>query len=359
MVRVVFKLVVLVCLIGMYSCSNDVVVGPNKPKPKALGKMNNIAILTEKTIWEGAVGDSIRYFFAGEFPVTPRPEPLFDLKFYATEKLQYEEVLKELRTFLVIVDLDDEESSTTKMLRKDIGEEKFRQAKTDPNYTTSVGKNKWATNQILIYVFGNGHNELFELLRANFPAIATRIKNHDAEQLAQLTYASGDNLGITEEIKKRYGYDIRVPGDFRVALDDPTNQLYWLRKEIEGVGTMSVSFSEYPYENIDQLSLANFKAIRNKHGADRSYSTEVNSTMQINDIDMPILEYPFNKDGSYGKEFRGIWELNNDFIGGPFIGYLFINEEKNTVLFVDTWVMAPGKSKRKYLQQLELIVKGS
>jgi hypothetical protein len=358
MTQTVIKVAFFLSMLGVFSCSNDVVIGPNKPKPKAFGKMNDVVILSEKTIWEGAVGDSIRYYFGGEFPVTPRPEPLFDLRYFPTEKVEYEEALRELRTYIVVVDLSDEESSTTKMLKKDLGEIKFDQAKADPTFTTSVGKNKWATNQILIYVFGNGHDDLFTQIRENFPAMATRIKNHDAEQLASLTYATGDNIGLTNEVKSRYGFDIRIPADFRVILDDEENNFFWLRKEVEGVGVMSMSFSEYPYETTEQLSIESFKAMRNKHGSDRTYSTEANSIMRINDIDMPILVYPFNKDGSYGKEFRGIWELDNDFIGGPFISYLFINESKNTVLLVDSWVMAPGKTKRKYLQQLELIVKG-
>lgn len=358
MIQNVIKVAFFLSMLGIYSCSNDVVVGPAKPKPKAFGKMNDVVVLSEKTIWEGAVGDSVRYYFGGEFPVTPRPEPLFDLRYYPTEKIEYEEALQELRTYIVVVDLSDEESATTKMLKRDLGQVKFDQAKSDPEFNTSVGKNKWATNQILIYIFGNSHDELFELIRTNFPAIATRIKNHDAEQLASLTYAAGDNLGLTEEINTRYGYDIRIPADFRVAVDDEKNNYFWLRKEVDGIGTMSISFSEYPYQSTDQLTKESFKSIRDKHGSDRTYSAETNSIMRINDIDMPILVYPFNKDGSYGKEFRGIWELDNDFIGGPFISYLFINEKKNTVLFVDTWVMAAGKSKRRYLQQLELIVKG-
>jgi len=358
MIQTVIKFAFLFSILGIFACSNDVVRGPAKAKPKAFGKMNDVVVLTEKSIWEGAVGDSIRYYFAGEFPVTPRPEPLFDLKYYPTEKIEYEDALRELRTYIVVVDLSDEESATTRMLKKDLGNEKFARAKSDPNYTTSLGKNKWATNQILIYVFGNSHNELFSLIRDNFPAVATRIKNHDAQQLASLTYAAGDNLGLSEEIKNRYGFDIRIPADFSVALDDKQNNYFWLIKDMQGIGAMSITFSEYPYKNTEQLSKENFKIIRNKHGNDRNYSGETSSTMLINDIDMPVLEYSFNKNGSYGKEFRGIWELNNDFIGGPFISYLFINEKKNTVLFVDTWVMAPGKTKRRYLQQLELIVKG-
>lgn len=344
-------------LMMLGSCSNDVVIAPAKPKPKALGKMNSVTVLTDKQMWEGAVGDSLRHYFGGEYPITPRPEPLFDLRFFPTEKIEYEEILRELRVYLVVVNLNDEESSTTKMLKRDIGESKFNQAKKDPEYTTSVGKNKWAYNQLIIYVFGNSHDEIMKEIRENFGAIAMRIKAHDTDQLASLTYVKGENIGLSKELKSKYGYSFKVPGDFKVVIDEPQNNYYQLRKDYED-DVLIMSFSEYPYTSTDQLSKAYLKEIKNKHGRDRSYSTEPNSFMVINDIDLPILEYPFNKEGSYGKEFRGIWELENDFMGGPYISYLFINEEKGKILLVDTWVHAPGKKKRNYLQQLELIVKG-
>lgn len=350
----------LVIVIGSVftSCSNDVVLTPSKPKPKALGKMNTIVVLTDQQMWDSAIGDSIRYYYAGEFPVTPRPEPLFDLRYFSTEKILYEEALRELRMYLVIVNLSDPESATTKMLRKDLGDEKFRKAQIDPSYTTSVGKNKWATNQLIIYVFGNTHEEIFQELRQNFGAIATRVKAHDAEQLASLTYAKGDNLGLSKLLKEKYGYTFRIPADFQVAVDEPENNYFDIRKEFDG-NTMAITFSKFSYTNTDQLGKAYMKKIMNEQGRLREYSYEANSFMVLNDVDLPILEYAFQKEGSYGKEFRGIWELENDFIGGPYINYMILNESKSEIILVNTWVKAPGKKKRNFLQQLELIVKGS
>ena len=348
--------------IGLFSimsaCSNDVMIAPAKPKPKALGKLNSITVLTDPIMWEGAIGDSIRYYFGGEYPITPRPEPLFDLRFFPSEKMEYEEILRELRVYLVVANLNDEASSTTKMLKRDLGEAKFNQAKTDPEFTTSVGKNKWATNQLIVYVFGNSHDEIMKEIRENFSAIALRIKAHDTDQLASLTYVKGENIGLSKLLKTKYGYSFKIPGDFKVMIDDPENNYYQLRKDYDD-DVLIIAFSEYPYTSTDQLTKAYLKEIKNKHGRDRTYSTEPHSYMVVNDEDLPILEYPFDKEGSYGVEFRGIWELENDFMGGPYISYLFVNEEKGKILLVDTWVHAPGKKKRNYLQQLELIVKGS
>lgn len=344
-------------LLMVYSCSNDVITAPSKPKPKALGKMNNINVVTDKQMWESSIGDSIRYYFGGEFPVTPRPEPLFDLRFFPTEKILYEEAIRELRVYLVVVDLSDSESATTKMLKKDIGEVKFNQAIKDPKFTTSVGKNKWATNQLIIYIFGNSHSEIFTEIRKNFAAIALRVKAHDSDQLTSMTYAKGENIGLSKLLKEKYGFDFIIPGDFKVAIDDSKNNYFDIRKDLDD-NILTMSFSTYPYTHTNQLKKEFFIEKMNENGRKRGFSTEADSYMVLNDIDLPILEYSYEKDGSYGREFRGIWELENDFIGGPYIGYLILNEDKKEILLVNTWVMASGKKKRNFLQQLELIVKG-
>jgi len=358
MTRKLSKLFYLLLLIGLISsCSNDVIIAPAKPKPKALGKMNTINVLTDQQMWEGSIGDSIRYYFGGEYPVTPRPEPLFDLRFFPSEKMAYEEAIRELRVYLVIANLSDSESASTKMLKKDLGEAKFNQAIKDPEFTTSVGKNKWATNQLIIYVFGNSHEEIFTEIRENFGAIALRVKAHDSEQLASMTYARGENIGLSKLLKEKYGYNFKVPGDFKVAIDDETNNYFDIRKDLDD-NIFTISFSTYPYTSTSQLEKPYFIEKMNENGMMRNFSREANSHMVLNDVDLPILEYSFQKEGSYGKEFRGIWELENDFIGGPYIAYFILNEDKREILLVNTWVMAAGKKKRNFLQQLELIVKG-
>jgi len=345
-----------ICLLAI-SCSNDIAIAPKMPKPKALGKMNEVVVLTDQLMWDGAVGDSIRYYFEGEYPVTPRPEPIFNLRFYTPEKIDFEPLLRELRTYLIVVNLKDTESLMTKMLRKDLGEERFRQAVEDDSFSSSIGKNKWATGQMIIYIFANSHEQLFEEIRTNFSAAASRIKAHDYEQLHAKTYSRGENKGLSKRVKEQYGFDFKIPSDYKVAIDDRVIDYLDIRRDLGEVNQI-ISFRRYPYESTDQISKEYLKKIRNEMGRERSYSNEPNSHMVINDVDLPVLEYPYNKEGSYGREFRGIWELENDFMGGPYISYLFVNEEQGKLLFVDTWVMAPGKRKRDFMQQLELIVKG-
>jgi len=61
-------------------------------------------------------------------------------------------------------------------------------------------------------------------------------------------------------------------------------------------------------------------------------------------------------DNYYTLEARGIWEIVNDFMAGPFMSYLIHNPETNELLFVDGFVYAPGETKRDVMQELEVIL---
>ena len=58
------------------------------------------------------------------------------------------------------------------------------------------------------------------------------------------------------------------------------------------------------------------------------------------------------KDG-YIYEVRGLWEMENDMMGGPFISYSQVDTEKNLVVVVEGFVYAPKKDKRELIREME------
>jgi hypothetical protein len=60
--------------------------------------------------------------------------------------------------------------------------------------------------------------------------------------------------------------------------------------------------------------------------------------------------------GTYAVETRGIWEMEGDFLAGPFISYLILNEAKTELIYIDAFVLAPGERKRNQMLYLEQII---
>lgn len=307
---------------------------------------------------DGAVGDTFRYYFESAYPIMPQPEPLFDLRHFTIEELNVQPLRKELRTYAILADLSDEDSPTTRMVKKDLGSEKFDYAMKPDANLSSVGKDKWARGQLLVYLYGADRKILEKSIKESFPAAAKRVQKHDAKQLKSSIYVDRVNLGLTDDVKTRFGIDFDVPGDFVVATDDLENNVLWLRK-VGDKADQNIVLKKVKYVNEEQLSKDGIIAMRNDFGSTYVTSDEVDDVMVVDEEHLPVYEYSFSIDNHYGKELRGIWEMTNTFSGGPFNTYVVLNEAKKEIIFIDVFVLAPGTSKRNYMMQLDHIVKNA
>lgn len=352
-----YSIYILLILGFVFSSCNDEMTKSFEAKPVALARMNEIIVVTDEDAWKGELKDTVKYYFESAYPIMPTPEPMFDLRYFSPEDLDGEPLRKELRTYLVVVDLSDAESPATKMLRRDLGEERYLRAKSDPTFQTSVGKDKWARGQIIIYLFANGKDKLYEAIRKNYPAIAKRVRLHDSEQLEASIYSvKKENLGLTRILDEKFGVEMNVPGDFIRAKEE--EDFIWLKKDTKDA-TLGIVVKTIPYTSQDQYSIDNIIKLRDEYGKNEISSSESGSYMITNSEDLPVYDYTYEIDGHYTREIRGVWEMVNDYMGGPFATYMIQDPANGKIIFIDTFVYAPGKGKRDMMLQLEYIVKNA
>lgn len=342
-------------LLWLLSCSNDTTPPALKAKPKGLGSMNTINVICDQDVWDGLVGDSLDFYLAGAFPIMPRPEEIFDLKHYTPEKVKKESVLTELRTYLLIANTSDKESMMTDMIKRDLGDARYQKSLTENKAHTSVGYNKWATGQMLIYLFANSEEQIMKNIKNAFPIIQQKVLDHDKSQLDAYVYAKGENEGLTAKLENDFGIKMRVPLDYKVAKEVKAEKMIWLRKETNDA-TLCAVIKQMDYKGPDQLTKENAKLFSDDFGKRYVHTDEPGSFMLLNDIDLPMLEYTKDIKGNYAKEFRGIWEMENDFMGGPFVDYFIVDEKRSKLNFVMLFVFSPGKKKRNLIQGLDHMV---
>jgi len=354
MIRLLFWLS-MVLILG--SCGNGNPLNTDY-KPKAISKSNDLVVVADKQIWEGEVGDTFRYYFESAYPITPSPEPIFKLRFFTPQELDAEPLRKQLRTYCVLANLADTTSWTTRLIRKDYGEAKFGELLRDDAPQTGVGMNKWAMDQLIIYIYSKSEEELIEAVREHFHPIASKIHEHDATQIKANTYISGRHLGLTEKLSKEFGIKMDIPGDYREALSkkgkEDQHQLLWLRKDTPKA-TLNLVFQKMKYKDIEQISVGNAIALTNEFGANVQ-TDNPESKLRVNQTDLPILENVKEINGNYTLEIRGIWEMTQDFMGGPFVSYLIPQEGEGNYIFIHCFVYAPGIEKKQFLQELEVVV---
>jgi len=60
--------------------------------------------------------------------------------------------------------------------------------------------------------------------------------------------------------------------------------------------------------------------------------------------------------GLFAIETRGLWEVEGDFMGGPFLSYTTVDEARNRVVTIEGYVYSPNEKKALLLHQLDAII---
>ncbi len=340
-------LVVSLCLWS--SCGADV-QNKLKPKPSAFGKINEINVIADKALWEGAVGDTFRYYFTSAYPILPQPESYFSVRHFTAEDLIKDPIRKEFQTYIILGNLKDTDSGASKLIARDLKVDALSPTATAGH--TKIGKNKWALDQIIFYMYADKDDTLIKTITKNFTAVAKRIKEMDSNALESTIFQQGDNNKLRREIKEKMGVDLRLPSDYFEALYKDSTM--WLRRETD-VLSANIFIHKLKYTNKSQLSKNGIKAIRDRLG--KYVSTDIENTyMRTNDVDLPMLTQVVTIDNRYAVEAKGIWDIVNDYMGGPFISYLIHDKDTNELILLDGFIHAPSKKKRDYMQQMEYLL---
>jgi len=338
------------------SCASDSSSNYRPPMSGAIGKTSEIVVVADDNVWEGMAGDSMRYYFESAYLLLPQPEPMFDLRHLTPEQLKNDRMLRDLRTFVFLGNFQDEHSETNKIIQKDLGPEKIERAKTDTKFHTVVGHNKWARGQLVTFIFGNSQQALSENIKSSFPKIAKRVHDFDQSQIGNYVYFKGRNIAIEKTIKEKMGAEMNIPQEYFVAINEENT--IWLRKESTKLSA-NIFIHKLPYTSQSQFTQEGIRSIRDSLGK-KYVTTEVTGAyMRTNDVDLPMFAIPMELHGNYAVEVRGVWDLVNDFMGGPFIGYLIHDKADSQLLYIEGFIHAPSTTKRKFMERIEHILRNT
>jgi hypothetical protein len=323
-----------------------------KPKPAAYGRINDLVVITDAQLWEGKAGDTLDHYLGSAFPILPQPEPIFDLRYFSLEALEEKPIRKELRTLLIMADLSDTSSAVTRMVQKDLGQEKFQKALTDSNYISTTAKDKWAQGQNIIYLFGKGEDQIATNIKKAWKTLAVKINQWDSKQLYANIYLPGRNNDLEKWFFEKYSMRWKIPKSYFLALEDSLTS--WLRLETDKY-SLNFIMTQLPYTSDQQMSREYMIALQDSLG--KKVSTPIpNTYKKTNPVDLPVTFQLVENKATYTLEARGVWEIEGDFLGGPFASRILLSPNQQSLFFIEAFLYAPGREKRELMQELILIM---
>ena len=303
---------ILFFLITALSCSDN----QQKLLPASSGNINNISVVTNDELWEGAVGEVIRENFGRPIYGLPQIEPIFSLSHIPSKV--FSGFATKSRTILKI----------------DVSE----------NEGVFNFKNTYASPQRIIQITANSPDKIIEIINENLNSIYSTMYFNEIQGKQRRI---SKNLNKTEIIKNNTGVSLRFPSAYRVAKAD-TN-FVWIRRDIE---TGSVNLFIQRQRNQTEQSI-----IEKRDSISKIYIPgPVENTYMSTDLIYTPNTQQINVGGKQVFETRGLWEIEDQFMAGPFLNFQ-IKLGDDDFIMLDGFVYSPGSTKREYIFELEAIMR--
>lgn len=291
-------------------------------KKTSQGKPYELIVVCPQREWTGAVGDSLRSLLTAPVPYLNQTEPLFDV-LRVTERGFTKLVVDHRNILKVLVDPSVEKAAV------------------------AVQYDVTSSPQIVLTFQSPSDQAALDYLAEHGGSLVQVLEL--AERDRAVRYAEKFNeLALGEVLYETFGMRMHVPRGYVLAKQE--DDFVWARFEYPAASQGFFVYS-YPYEGKESLSPEALCAAREKFAA-RIPGPSDGSYMITSRAFTPDYRM-FRLDGRVWCELRGFWDVEGDFMGGPFVSFTTVNTRTRRVVTVDCYVYSPKLHKRNFVRGVE------
>jgi hypothetical protein len=271
-----------------------------------------MVVVIPNELWKGQVGDTIRKHFAAPVLGMPMDEPLFSID--QIDPRFFTGSIRHTRSILYVME--------------------------DSVDVAHVKTDMYATPQNL---------------ESDADSIIAAFKNMEIAETQKRFDRSLNREGVLEE---KFGISLKIPSIYKVGKKE--DNFVWIDREIQK-GTANIIVYEMPADSFknDSTLVKDIVAMRDSIGEKYVPGPDVRGKityMRTEPAYAPAV-FPVEIAGLKGVEVRGIWDIKNYPMAGPFLTYILNDKENNRKLVLEGFVFAPATEKRNDMFQLEAILK--
>lgn len=299
--------------------------GKNKNTPylaQSSGNINHVLVVMKEKDWDLSLGKETKQIIGDIYKGLPVDEPNF--KFFHVSPKQFTGFTRHSRNVIYF--------------------------QRDTLNKFSVYENLYSKPQLFFLIQGEDENVLVNYLQENKKLIINSIKNGERKEKIRRIKKSPSKSTILSE---RLGIKLIYPSIYKNVKD--TTNFVWLEKQITK-GTLNIISYRLPSNALSNPpKLKEVVRIRDSIG-EIYVPGRLKGTHMITEKDYKPYFYKLVVEEKVIFETRGIWEVKNDFMGGPFVNRIFKDKEKNEWIVLEGFTFAPSISKREYMFELNSIL---
>ncbi|WMI68945.1 DUF4837 family protein [Mangrovimonas sp. YM274] len=294
--------------------------------PASSGNLNHLTVVVDNLLWEDNVGEAMRDVLAAPVNGLAIDEPLFTINQLPTQVF----------------------SGFTTKSRIIVKVEKGKTA------GIKVGHDVYAKPQTVVYVSGATNDEIIQQLKSHATEIVDALKKEEIkEKQRRINLSLFDDTRLKEEL----GVSMKLPSVYRMAKDE--DGFFWIRKDIT-TGTMDLMVYAVPLSTLRPGDSLAMDVVKMRDSVGKAHiEGRLEGSYMITENKYAPFVFDTEIDKKPAIETKGIWEVKNDFMAGPFINYAIEDKAKNRYVIIEGYAFAPSVDKRDYMFELEAIIRSA
>lgn len=322
--------------------------------PAAIGSAGKITIIMPSGLKAGPVGILLDSLLRREALVLPREEYVYDLRYVNPETTTRSH--KNLRNIIFAFTFDDQSAEAGKV-KSMIESNSLEMLKASSDGYVHTQSDVFARGQEIMFLFGPNPETLEKNLRTNGKRIADYFNEKEKQRLRTGILKSNANQALTEQIEKKFGFNIRIPFGYQLA--DQQKDFVWLR-QINPADDKDIWIARKKFTSLEDFSKEKLIRFRNdicgKYLFEDPEKPDTYLVTETRVASKPVTIKTINFNGLYAVEMRGLWRTNIPSMGGPFLGYALVDEASGWFYYIEGFVFSPSKPQREIIREMEVIL---
>lgn len=294
-------------------------------KKSSSGKTLEVLLVANKGQYYGMTRDLIDSIFRQPQDCLPQPEPRFDVVNIPVSSLHNAQMFRMHRNIILC------------------------ELKADNPDKVYIERDKWASPQVVVGIEAKSEASLRDLLRKYEHRIVEAIYEAEHQRIINAFY-NIRNVELMNRIKEKFGFELTVSEDFMWASED--DGFVWIRKETKDF-SLGVLVNVTPYRNEDQFTpekiYNRLDTIMRRHVPGPAEGSYMCTERRVE----PVTRKVDYEGSDYCIETHGLWRLQGDFMGGPYVNYSMLSPDGKNIIDLVGFVYCPRFNKRDYLMQVE------
>ena len=290
--------------------------------PMSSGNPYEVMVVADDSIWEGYAGRALDVVLNKPLKGLPQEESTFHVSRITPDN--YDRITNLFRNIIIF------------KIGREYSEPRFR-----------LLRDEFSSPQMIMTIQGPSVSEVSTFITEQTDFIIKFFSDEEINRAAR-EFHDEHNIKFAKKVKDMFGCDFYIPVDInKMKIGD---NFIWASNDAL-TGIQNIVIYSYPYATEKVFRRGVYIALRDSFMKANIPGGKPNQYMATDKNHVDVKNITVR--GEFAQEARGLWHMENDAMGGPFVAHSMIDTINNKVIVVEGFVYAPDKMKRSMIRRLE------